>query len=74
MPTVHEMAVVARAWLKEHGVHRYSLKKISDMTDREVLQKCHFWCEENRLTREFQQYEWNLLYAPHTDHEQEEDP
>lgn len=63
MPTIHEMAVVARAWLKQNGVHRYHLKKISEMDDREVLQKCHWWNEENRLTREFDQYEWNLLYA-----------
>lgn len=62
-PTIHEMAVVACAWLKEQGVHRYRLKKISDMDDREVLQKCHWWNEENHMTREFQQYEQDRLYA-----------
>ena len=74
MPSIHEMAVVARAWLKEHGVYRYGLKKIADMSDREVLQKCHFWCEENRLNREFQQYERELLYAPSKDQKQEDFP
>lgn len=63
MPTIHEMAGVARAWLKEHRVHRYRMKKISDMDDREVLQKCHWWNEENNMTREFQQFERDRLYS-----------
>ena len=63
MPSNHEMAVVARSWLKKQRVHRYHLKKISDMDDREVLNVCHWWNEENHMTREFSQYEWNRLYA-----------
>ena len=63
MPSIHEMAFVARKWLKEHQVHRYRMKKVSDMTDHEVLQKCHWWNEENHLTREFSQYECNKLYS-----------
>ena len=62
-PTIHEMAAVARAWLREQRVYRYNLRKISDMDDREVLQKCHFWNEENHMTREFQQFERARLYA-----------
>lgn len=61
-PTLPEMAAVARAWLREQRVFRIRLQKIDDMDDREVLQKCHCWCEENHLTREFRQYEDQRLY------------
>ena len=63
MPTTHEMAAVARAWLKEHRVHQYRMKKISEMDDREVLQKCHWWNEEHQLTREFTRFEREQLYS-----------
>ena len=63
MSDTREMAAVARAWLREHRVHRYRMKKVSEMDDREVLQKCHWWNEEHQLTREFARFEWDRLYS-----------
>lgn len=46
-------AIVARAYFKHHRVIRYRLKKITDMTDGEVVQKCHSWQEENHMVADY---------------------
>ena len=44
---------IARQFLKEHGVHRYRMKKVSEMTDSEVCQYCHWYYEEKGLVKEW---------------------
>ena len=29
------------------------MKKIADMTDDEVIQKCHWWQEENNMVQDY---------------------
>ncbi|MBR5288854.1 MAG: hypothetical protein IKU34_09760 [Clostridia bacterium] len=51
--TIASYADAARAYFKYHRVFRYGLKKITDMTDSEVVQKCHFWQEENNMVQDY---------------------
>lgn len=50
-------AEIARAYLKLKRVYRYHMKKISDMSDEEVIQKCHFWYTENNLIDDYKTFE-----------------
>lgn len=50
-------ADIARAYLKAKKIYRYRMKKISDMDDEEVLQKCHWWCEDNGLTEDYRVFQ-----------------
>ena len=55
------LAQIARAYLKRKKVYRYRMKKIEDMTDDEVIQKCHWWYEENGLAEEYRRFELEQL-------------
>ena len=46
-------ADAARAYFKHQRVLRYRMKKIEDMTDDEVVQKCHWWQEEHRMVDDY---------------------
>ena len=48
-----QYAIVARAYFQHHRIHRYRMKKITDMTDNEVVQKCHWWQEENGMVDDY---------------------
>ena len=50
-------ATIAREYFKYKKVYRYRMKKISDMTDAEVIEKCHFWQEENNMVEDY----WNFV-------------
>lgn len=50
-------AEVARAFLKKNRVFRFHMKKIDDMDDREVVNACHVWYTENRLEKEYREFE-----------------
>lgn len=52
-----EIARASRAYLKYNKVYRYRMKKINDMNDEEVIQKCHWWCEEHGLVEEYRKFE-----------------
>ncbi len=52
------LARVSRDFLKSKKVYRYRMKKISDMSDKEVISCCHCYCEENGLMKE-----WNEVRA-----------
>ena len=58
-------AGIARAYFKSKNVYRYRMKKISDMDDDEVIEKCHDWYEENDLTDDYKIFEENFLKPPH---------
>ncbi len=47
----------ARAYLKSKKVHRYRMKKISEMDDDQVSQACHHWYEENNLVEDYQAFQ-----------------
>ena len=51
--TTAQYAEVARAYFKHHSVFRYRQKKITDMTDNEVVQKCHWLQEENNMVDDY---------------------
>lgn len=50
MKIQHLLAEISISFLDEHKVYRYKLKKISEMSDDELISCCHFYCEENNLT------------------------
>jgi len=41
---------------EDKKVYRYHLKKITDMSDEEIITACHFYVEQNNLKDE-----WNEL-------------
>ncbi len=47
------IANISRSFLKTHRVTRYRMKKISDLSDQDMISVCHSYCEDNRLTVEF---------------------
>ena len=49
-------ADAARAYFKHQRVFRYHMKKISDMADDEVVQKCHLWQEANGMVKNYWQF------------------
>ena len=56
---------IAREYFKSKKVHRYRMKKISDMSDREVVDQCHAWQEENDMVEDY----WNFVYSLQTERE-----
>lgn len=50
------LAIISRDFLKEKRVHRYRTKKISEMTDDEIIRVCHWYCGENNLNQEWEKY------------------
>jgi hypothetical protein len=54
-------ADIVRVYLKNKQVYRYRMKKIDDMLDDEVIQKCHWWYEENGLVDEYFAFEEKML-------------
>ncbi len=50
-------AEIARAYFKSKKVYQYRMKKISDMSDHEVVDKCHAWQEENDMVEDY----WNFV-------------
>lgn len=48
---------IAREYFKSKKVSKYRMKKVSDMTDEEVIQKCHAWQEENNMVDDY----WNFV-------------
>lgn len=50
------LAAISRDFFRAHHVFTYCLKKVADMTEDELISKCHFYCEANKLTDEFQKF------------------
>ena len=46
------LAGISRQFLNEHKVYKYRMKKVSEMSDDDVIMYCHWYCEENRLNDE----------------------
>ena len=47
---------ISRQFLKYKNIHRYRMKKVSDMTEAELNRYCHWICEENNLNEEFDEF------------------
>ena len=56
---------IAREYFKSKKVHRYRMKKISDMSDREVVDQCHAWQEENDMAEDY----WKFVNSLQTERE-----
>ena len=56
MKTEKLLAIISRDFLKTKKVNKYRMTKVSDMTDDEVISICHFYCEENNLIAEWNQF------------------
>jgi len=54
-------AVIAREYLRKNRVYRYGMKRVVDMDDGEVMQKCHFWYTENHMEDDFRTFERKML-------------
>ena len=50
------LAQISRDFFSMHGVYQYRIKKVIEMDDQEVIRCCHWYCEENNLTVEFEKY------------------
>lgn len=46
-------AAAARAYFQYNKILQYRMKKITDMSDDEVIQKCHWWQEENNMVQDY---------------------
>ncbi len=53
MKSINLLADISRQFLKEHKVYKYRMKKVSEMSDDEVIRYCHWYYEENRLNDEW---------------------
>jgi hypothetical protein len=50
------LAIISRDYLHIKKVAKYRMKKVANMTDDEVISICHFYCEENNLIAEWNQF------------------
>ena len=46
----------SKKFLKLKKVHRIKLKKISDMSDEEIITACHHFVEDNNLNQEWYEF------------------
>lgn len=46
----------SKKFLKRKKVHRYHMKKISDMSDAEIIRACHFYVHEHNLLDEWEAF------------------
>lgn len=50
------LADISRDFFTNKKVTKYRMKKITDMTDDEIISNCHFYCEENNLIPEWNEF------------------
>jgi len=50
------LAQISRDFFAKQNIYQYRMKKIKDMDDQSVVRCCHWYCEENNLTKEFKEY------------------
>ncbi|MBE6713776.1 MAG: hypothetical protein E7575_00630 [Ruminococcaceae bacterium] len=48
-----DYAKIAREYFRSKKVYKYRMKNICDMTDDEVINKCHAWQEENGMVDDY---------------------
>ena len=50
------LAIISRDFLHIKKVNKYRMKKVADIPDDEVISICHFFCEENNLIAEWNEF------------------
>ena len=50
------LSIISKQFLQMNKVYRYKMKKVDDMSDFELMKVCHWYCEENHLTVDFEKY------------------
>lgn len=50
------LAEISRQFLKEQKVYKYKMKKVSEMSDDDVIRYCHCYYEENHLNDEWRTF------------------
>lgn len=56
MKSINLLAEISKQFLKEHKVYKYRMKKVSEMSDDEVVRYCHWYYEENHLNDEWKAF------------------
>lgn len=71
------LADISRQFFKEHKVFKYKMKKVSEMSDDDVIRYCHLYYEENRLSDEWRVFrnsiESNYRYCSYSEEYIEDD-
>ena len=65
MDQIKLIADISRDFLKDNKVYQYSMKKISDLSDKDVIRICHWYCEENDMVDAFNIYR-DKIYSLYT--------
>ena len=53
MDTRNLLADISREFFKYKKVYSYKMKKVTEMSDSEVISYCHWFCEDNGIVEEF---------------------
>ena len=56
MTQIELLADISRQFLRKQKIYKYRMKKISEMSDDEVISRCHWFCEENNLIDKWNAY------------------
>ena len=71
------LADISRQFFKEYKVFKYRMKKVSEMSDDDVIRYCHLYYEENRLNDEWRVFrnsiESNYRYCSYSEEYIEDD-
>lgn len=50
------LADISRRFFNKNQIHKYRMKKITDMSDSECIDSCHWFCEEHELVYQFETF------------------
>lgn len=48
------LADISRRFFNENQIRKYRMKKVTDMSDSECIDYCHWFCEEHGLVNRFE--------------------
>ncbi len=54
------LAEISRQFFKEHKIYKYRMKKVTEMSDDDVIRYCHWYYEENHLKEEWWAFRENI--------------
>lgn len=53
MDTIKFLAEISREFFRIHKVYKFKMKKVSEMSDKDIITFCHHFVEDNRLNDEW---------------------
>lgn len=53
MDTIKFLAEISREFFRNRKVYKFKMKKVSEMSDKDVITACHHFVEDNRLNDEW---------------------